>query len=235
MRRPMTFLITVVAVTIFSWASGLLHTGALRPANGHAGALPFGAALALTATLLATSFFQILLVAPLAIATHRLVLLPEHAPRHPSHIGKTTCQFALWGAALQAAHLLPSFLKIFVGAYSTLLESIFVIVAAVVTIRLALVFPAVAIEAPGAPASTSWHSTKGRFWRTAAVLFVTAFPFPVIAGVAVVLLIKTTGGHFDAAVALPLLTCIAVPLVAAVAAAASWLFIGYRQGSYFSR
>lgn len=227
-RRPMTVLITAVVVAAFSWASTSFHVRGLKHAHGHADGLPLGMTLASIATELAISFFQILLVAPLAIATHRLVLLPEHAPRHPFQPVKAALLFALWGAAFQASNSLQYILGIFGGVDPLLVRLILLIVTIVATIRLALVFPAIAIEEPGAPATTSWHSTKGRFWRTAAVLFVTAIPVPVIAGVAVVLLIKTTGGHNLATLVLPLLACITVLLVVALAAAASWLFIGYR-------
>ena len=232
MRRPKMFLVIVAVVAALSWAyklSGSL-VGAYGDGHGHFSAQPFDTALLEASVTLLFVTINAFLLAPVAIVTHRLVLLGEDAPSMPSRPVVTTIRFALWVAALQFAADIPDLMLIFDVPHPTLTGFIARLVIAIATIRLTLIFPAVAIEAPGAPARESWRHTRWRFWRTAIVLFLTELPLLMVLGLLVWVLTRSAIGLAIAAiVASPFLSWLDVPFVAAAAAAASWMFISYRE------
>jgi hypothetical protein len=66
---------------------------------------------------------------------------------------------------------------------------VFALVCPVILVRLTLLFPAIAVDAPGASVKNSFQDTFGHFWRIFGILFVTAVPV-----IAVILLLHAIGG-----------------------------------------
>ena len=171
------------------------------------------------------------LLAPVAIVTHRLVLLGEDAPSMPSRPVVTTIRFALWVVALQFAADIPDLMWTFGVPHPALIGLIVRPMVGIASIRLTLIFPAVAIEARDAPARESWRDTRWRFWRTAVVLFLTELPLLMVLGLLVWVLTRpaVSLAALASVAPSPFLSCLDVPFVAAAAAAASWMFISYRE------
>jgi hypothetical protein len=181
-----------------------------------------------------SSILQALLLAPLAIVVHRYVLLGELTNRYPldasssryvRFVGFAILINLLWfipALTIQAsmgsqehaeAHPAMTIIGVLVGLI------LFVIVT-IVVVRRAILFPAIAIDAPGATWSNARNDTKGSSWRVAFIFFCTALPFMIVAGLLNYFLLKY--GH-------PLISAIlgsivAIPALCAFAAAASHVF-----------
>ena len=118
------------------------------------------------------------LTVPYYIAVHRLVILGERTPSYalaPSSLRFQ--QFFWWWAALSVVTYLPiSLVEIEIlsqtGAPTTFsylaalaAMPLILIAIIIVTLRLTIVFPAVAVDAPGATWENVMADTKGHAWR----------------------------------------------------------------------
>jgi hypothetical protein len=160
-----TLVVTVLLITLaFQTAEALL----LPPAVGET-----------SRTILlrfVSSLAQGFLTVPYYIAVHRLVILGERttsyalAPSSPRFQ-----QFFWWWAALSAVTYLPISLVEMLSqtraltAFSYLIAlaamPIILVAIIIVTLRLTIIFPAVAVDAPGATWGNVMADTKGYAWR----------------------------------------------------------------------
>ena len=225
-RMPLAFLLTVAALVAKDAVLRGLGSGAAVQAGDDLVQLT---ARAVLATLLAA-----LLLAPLAIAVHRFVLLGERTQLLPLVPLGRVLRFAGWFTAIGVAISLPGLFGLSPQPWAKLAFSVLQIAAVVVATRLALVFPAVAVQPDGKPDRLGWRETKWQFWRIFSVLFLISLP--VIAVEVLDLLWLTDfnlrpGAPLPASLDSPLQyginAAVKVMGAALAAAAASWLFIGY--------
>lgn len=111
------------------------------------------------------------LLAPFLIAVHRYVLLDEITPRFViaprerrflRFFGWSWLLSALWTVEAQILGSLPeSELSLPVAVTFGAVTVIFV---SIVTVRLTTLFPAIAVDTPGATAANAFANTKGYFW-----------------------------------------------------------------------
>ena len=237
LRMPLAFLLTMAALVLLGLASS--RAGTLQHAvSGSVTSAPFSAAgspisLAPVVAVLVFGLYvlRLLALAPLAVAVHRFVLLGERSPLLPLRPLERLLRFAGWLLVLGllyslpgVAVLLPSKLAAAIGAIALVIASM------VVTTRLVLVFPAVAIGTARSSVALSWAATRWQFWRIVGVLLATTVPAQLLL-VGVVLLIARSGpgtAITNLTVAMPLLDALFMAVVTALgAAAASWLFADY--------
>lgn len=107
-------------------------------------------------------------LAPVAVAVHRQILLTETAPNVVSLLVKRTWIFVGWVLGLElvtCAVVLPALVG---GKLSWLLMAAAIIATVVICVRSALVFPSVAIDVTSESwnlrLKTSWDQTRGVFW-----------------------------------------------------------------------
>lgn len=125
---------------------------------------------------------QIFLVTPLAIAVHRFVLLGEVTdryalnpsdPRFRRFFGLGLIMATLSGAPrLVSAILGKQGLDLATSTTVTLMFLMLQIIAVIISVRTVILFPAIAIDAPGAAWRNAVRDTKGHSWQ---VFFIVAF------------------------------------------------------------
>lgn len=231
LRMPLAFLLTTAAVVLLGFvlsslgldkAQVLAVSASVKPATK--------TALAILVHILSCS----LVLAPLAIVIHRFVILGELTPVLPLRPMQRVLRFASWVAAFDLVTSLPTLLRLVPLPISALVASLVGLVIEVavifVTIRLALVFPAVAVQSLGRPTKLGWRETRWQFWRITCVLTLAGLP---VFGVELQILAlakwfspETT---LQTMFASPLSYAFLAPYMALAAAAASWLFIGYGE------
>lgn len=139
-----------------------------------------------------SSIVQAVLLAPLAIAVHRFVLLGETTSRYPLEPGSSRyLRFVGFAILVKILWLIPSTIQGFipdaqgnaaaVAGLGIVVLVLFVTII-IVVVRRAILFPAIAIDAPGATWSNARLDTKGSSWRVAFIFVLTALPLVVIAG-----------------------------------------------------
>src|SRR5262249_47728486 len=108
------------------------------------------------------------------------------------------------------------------------LAFVLVITVIIVVVRRAILFPAIAIDAPGATWSKARHDTKGSSWRVAFIFVLTALPVLVINGLLSWLWLLPTPRAQPSAGSFLLFSVIeaviAIPALCAFAAAASHIY-----------
>ncbi|MEA2928406.1 MAG: hypothetical protein QOG38_834 [Hyphomicrobiales bacterium] len=138
---------------------------------------------------------QAFLLTPYLIAIHRFIILGEATTRYEITASTHRFQlFFLWSMALSMFYWVPAFL---IAAFfaktdvlflmATLLLLAFTIAALIITVRLIILFPAIAVDAPGATWANAMAHTKGNVWRILFISMVAALP--AFAGMTVLLLI----------------------------------------------
>jgi hypothetical protein len=173
---------------------------------------------------------QALALTPLAIAVHRFVLLGEAQDRYDFAPGDARFQkFFLFTIALEVLGAIPQIIAFLFAIVAPFLAPIVLLIlaigAAIVGVRTAILFPSIAVDAPGADWRNAMADAKGHSWRIFFVLFCVALPAVVVELVLIAIfswmwLLAT----IVAALIVPVIT---VFLVAAVAAAASRLYAAY--------
>lgn len=144
-----------------------------------------------------TIVVRAIVFAPLAVATHRLIVLNEVTPGYISLAPTRTQRFILWAVLIQLVLIVPSLLRqpsqpsLAVVALSVAL----LIISIVVCVRLTLIFPAIAIESGNQNWDRTWQLTRGHFWRIALPFLYVFLPFLGIAG----LVLFWRAGTFSAA------------------------------------
>ncbi len=180
-----------------------------------------------------SSIVRGVLLAPLAIAVHRYVLLGELTDRYPlDPFNARYVRFAGFAVLVNLLWSLPGVIGAYVpnvqqtpgiGASLEIVGTALFVTIIIVVVRRVILFPAVAVDAPGATWSNARRDTKGSSWRVAFILFLVALPAVIV----VVALFYFLGAGFAGANQLTftlLRSLIAVPTLCAFAAAASHIF-----------
>jgi hypothetical protein len=152
-----------------------------------------------TGTLLAgfvVAGVQAFLLTPYLIAVHRFIILGETATRYQLEPGAHRFQlFFLWSIALSMFYWVPAFAM---GGslkppllLATVLLLVFTVAALIVSVRLIILFPAVAIDAPGATWANAMADTKGNVWRI--LIISTLAALPAFVGLIAAMLLARTG------------------------------------------
>lgn len=127
-----------------------------------------------------------LFVAPWAIGVHRLALLGEAADGVSVARTPRQLRFAAWAAGVSLLFTIPAVLQAFLlpvdAAAGALVPLALLVVSAIVAVRLTLVFPGLALEAPEA-AREGRALTQGHGWRIVGAALLTMVPLFVLAGV----------------------------------------------------
>jgi hypothetical protein len=166
---------------------------------------------------------QAFLLTPYLIAIHRFIILGEAAPRYAIAASTHRFQlFFLWSMALSMFYWVPAFV---IAAFfaktealllmATLLLLAFTVVALVATVRLIILFPAIAVDAPGATWTHAMADTQGRFWRILAISTLAALP--ALAGMIALLLIGPNSWLLVVAVSDGVMSVVLMTLAIAVA------------------
>jgi hypothetical protein len=158
----------------------------LMKLDAAAGTDPSVSVVALTTLIgLVWNFF----VTPICIAVHRYILLGEITPRYrlePS--GARFSTYFLWAAALTVGGALPGLLGLGLGPNASGVGGVlgFALLLAffVASVRLLILFPAIAVDAPGANWRNAFADGRGHFWRMFAIVFITLVPL-IVAGLLV--------------------------------------------------
>lgn len=194
----------VIGTAVTAWADAFNVIGAMPLVVGIALAimivislvslafLPAAAAASpwLTAFTVGFSIMQALLLAPLAIVVHRYVLLGELTDRYPLDPSSTRyMRFVSFAILVKILGAMPGSMESFTpdaqhdpalaAAFGIGMLVLFVVVT-VVVVRRAILFPAIAIDAPGASWCNARRDTKGSFWRVAFIFLFTAMPAVII-------------------------------------------------------
>ena len=159
--------------------------------------LPSRSAQPSLATLIAfvLNLIEGFLLTPYLIAVHRLIVLGEvtknyrFAPNEPRFQ-----QFFGWSVALTLAWFVLVFVVTLLKATGVMLQTVVMLVALIlfliVSLRLTIIFPAVAVDAPGATWQNVVADTKGHVWR---IFWINLVAFLPLAVVAVVLEFSVSG------------------------------------------
>ena len=132
---------------------------------------------------------QAVLLAPLAIVVHRYVLLGELTNRYPLDPSSARyVRFVGFSILINILLLIPSSLVFIANSkehpalvgFGIIGGLVLLIIIIIVAVRRAILFPAIAIDAPGATWSNARDDTKGSSWRVAFIFFCVALPAMVI-------------------------------------------------------
>jgi hypothetical protein len=132
---------------------------------------------------------QTLLITPYLIAVHRFVVLDEITPGYvlaPFGNRRTQIYFLCW-AALSVLATAPAFLPPLsaveqpVGGFIGFAVLAYLAGVMVFGLRMTLLFPAVAVEAPGAGFANALADAKGHLWRIFATGFLAGVPLITLA------------------------------------------------------
>jgi hypothetical protein len=139
---------------------------------------------------------QAFLLTPYLIAVHRFIILNEPGPRYALAPGEHRFQlFFLWSMVLSLMYWLPSFAMswiskgpavVFLAGFMTLFM-ILLIAATIISLRLIILFPAIAVDAPGATWRNAIADTAGNAWRILFISLIAALPIIVTAIVVAVI------------------------------------------------
>jgi hypothetical protein len=140
---------------------------------------------------IASSIVQAVLLAPLAIAVHRFVLLGETTNRYPLEPGSSRyLRFVGFAILVKILWLIPSTIQALIpgatgnaaaAAALGIVALVLFVTVIIIVVRRAILFPAIAIDAPGATWNNAGLDTKGSSWRVAFIFVLTALPILVVA------------------------------------------------------
>ena len=133
---------------------------------------------------LVVSAVQNFFLTPIMIAVHRFILLDEVMPRYVLEPQRPVFRaFFGWLMALSALTLLTSALTSIAELPAVTLAALFLagtIFMIVVTTHLAILFPAIAVEAPGAGGAhalaNAWADSRGHTWRIFLIFLLASLP-----------------------------------------------------------
>lgn len=174
------------------------------------------------------SVVQAVLLAPLAIAVHRLVLLGEKANSYPFEPKSSRfVRFVGFAILVKILWLIPNTIDTLIPA-ARVVTSVLLVAVVIIVVRRAILFPAIAIDAPGATWSKAGLDTKGSSWRVAFVFVLTALPFLIVNGLLALLWLQLTPQAQSSAASFlffPVIGAgIAIVALCSFAAAASHIF-----------
>ncbi len=167
------------------------------------------------------------LLAPVAVAVHRFVLLGEQARLWPHVPTRVVLFFASWLVVSSLANSLAASLTQLPYAGMTFTAEAVQIGLSILYIRLVLMLPAIAVQSTQPAAPRSWRQTHHRFWRTTAVMFVAEVPLLAPVTIAVMLVWLDGLPHHLPSMLMILGAPLDVACAVVGAAALSWLFRRY--------
>ncbi len=138
--------------------------------------------------LLAAGAVQSFLITPFLIAVHRFILLHQATGQYaltPQEL--RFLRFFGWSLVITALSLIPAALQAWLGAFGSpdavtgILTFAVMIACFFLTFRLTILFPAIAVEAPGATAANAYADSKGNVWRIFFIFLLTILPFVALA------------------------------------------------------
>ena len=126
----------------------------------------------------------LLVVTPLAIPVHRFILLGETNDNYAIDTQNPRfMRFFLISVALSAILTIPSLVSIalvfLAPILSGIVSALLGIIAAIISIRTVILFPSIAVDAPGADWRNSMADTKGHSWRVFFIFLVTFLPVAI--------------------------------------------------------
>jgi hypothetical protein len=221
-RMPSLFLIAIIAVASLNLAYfGLVIVGVI-----------FGTGLLASLLGLIYVGVQALLLTPLAIAVHRFLVLGETNDNYRIDTQDPRfVKFLTFLVGLFVISFIPQLLRsLFISptgtsAFGGLISLIVSIIVAIIAVRVLIVFPAVAVDAPGAEWRNAMADTKGHSWRVFFILLCLILPAAVV--VSIVLFICFMIPLIGWLISVAIQAAFSVMIVAATAAAASRLYIDY--------
>ena len=132
------------------------------------------------------SIVQAFLLTPYLIAVHRLVILGEVTAAYTLVPGERRFQqFFGWSLALSLGATLPTFLLLLLPVpeeFRIAGAAVISIAVLIVALRVIILFPAVAVDAPGATWDNAMADTKGHAWRIFLIALLASVPL-LMAGV----------------------------------------------------
>ena len=137
--------------------------------------LSTGVLLASTVISLVWNFF----ITPIFIAIHRFVVLGEITPRY--RLAPSEPRFLMffgWTVVLSLAGTVPTLLGMRpeAGGFLAALGAILMILFFIVSVRMIILFPAIAVDAPGADWPNAYADSRGNFWRIFGIILLTMLP-----------------------------------------------------------
>lgn len=131
----------------------------------------------------AVSAAQNFFLTPIMIAVHRYIILDEAAPRYVLEPGRRTFRvFFGWLMALSTLGLLANLLfapNDLPTMFSAVVVLVSMVLTIVVTIRLSILFPAIAVDAPGATATNAWADSGGHTFAIFLIFLLACLPIIV--------------------------------------------------------
>ncbi len=175
---------------------------------------------------------QAFLLTPIAIAVHRYVLLHETTGRYALEPANPRfLHFFTFSIAVRALMIAPSIFMAGFGVKSSHsflaigLSFVLMVVTWITALRLVVVFPAIAVDAPSANWRNAMRDTKGHSWWVFFILVFTSLPFVIIWVPVYWLLIKPEVVTWEMrAIVIFLQSAVGVTMLAAYAAVASRLY-----------
>ena len=227
---PLAFVATAVAEVLVTAAVHRLDPVAflVKPTPDPAAAPGFGAMVLATLAGLPLVFLNCAIVAPLAVAMHRFVVLGERAPLLPLRLPSRALAYAAWATLFTLGYAIPGLIEALPVPHSALAGALATYAVLIATMRLTLLLPQIAVAAPGERLRTHWNALRWRFWNTTTILALAVMPVLALQSLAVL----TLFGRLDmttitAASDMAPMDAFAAPFVALGAAAMSWLFVAY--------
>lgn len=126
---------------------------------------------------------NVLVLAPLSVAIYRFVLMGEITPRmvsalrHPPLMAFAGASLVVSGLTLVGYFGGAALAEVFAPPLSTMIMLSFFAMTVVLSVRLTLLFPAIASQAPGAHWARAIADTAGHGWRIFFVLTLCSIPF----------------------------------------------------------
>jgi hypothetical protein len=250
---------SIIASAVTAWRDGFSALNRMRAISiiAFAIVLTFGlinrffaapaepSVILLLGVVVAFAIVYTFVVTPLAIAVHRYVLLNEVTQRYSINPSDPRFWRFFLFALILFLLLLTPFLFAILSAWAMLtampliffsMSVVYFIAASmlvaiiIIMVRTVILFPAIAVDAPGAGWMNAWRDSKGHFWRILLVMALVVVPAYVIS-LSLPLLFPSPHWFFEA-IGWLIDEAITVVTLAAMAAAASRLYVacGSRLG-----
>jgi hypothetical protein len=193
---------------------------------------PIGLGLEILAFILGVA--QGLLLTPAAIAVHRFVLLGERTAQYRLDLSDPRFrQFFFFTVMLQIFLTIPSLVMTqgmkasgFTAGLSWLVGSVLLVLAMMMMLRTLILFPAIAVDTPGAGWGNALQDSKGYSWRLLFIVIAVAIPMMVPYLPTVVWLTKPSGQSLVGMAILAVVNAVEIVAgIAAYAALASRIFL----------
>ncbi len=180
------------------------------------------------------SIVQALLIAPLAIVVHRYVLLGEVTDRYPLDPSSARyMRFVSFAILIKLLGVIPSILEAFMpdprqspglAAMIGMALLVLLVVIVIVVVRRVILFPAIAIDAPGATWTNARRDTKGSSWRAFFIFVCVAVPAIIISVPLWYVMLRSGFGAGSRLMFAIVGSVVEIPTLCAFAAAASHIY-----------